>query len=354
MSLRPRATIHLSNIADNWRRLNALSGQGGAGAVVKADAYGHGAARVSRVLAAAGCEHFFVAYGFEGVEVREAVGDGPAIYVFNGGVEVDTALARSAKLIPVINSVSELTAWLDQAGDLLYALHVDTGMNRLGVRPDEVASAASLMGNCPPCLLMTHFACADTPDASMSATQLGAFEVVAMALPRVPISLANSAAHWLPPKFRAGLTRPGIALYGGGNSPARPDGLKPGLTLTAPILQVQSIPSGETVGYGATRRTDTPTLVATAALGYADGFPRSASNSGFAYLGETRCPVIGRVSMDLITLDVSAAAPLAKPGALVEVIGARADLEEQAAAAGTLGYELITGLGPRVERIYED
>lgn len=186
----------------------------------------------------------------------------------------------------------------------------------------------------------------------MNRAQSEAFNAARAHFPGVPVSLANSEGHWLPEELRTGLTRPGIALFGGGTSPARSPDLKPGLTLEAPLLQVHEVRPGDTVGYGATFRAEQPALLATAALGYGDGFPRAASGSGFAYLGETRCPLIGRVSMDLVTFDVSAAAPLAKAGAWVEVLGARADLETQAAAAGTIGYELITGLGPRVERTY--
>jgi len=354
MSLRPRATIHLSNIVANWRALNALSGAGGAGAVVKADAYGHGAPRVSAALARAGCGSFFVAYGFEGEAVRAATGPGPAIYVFNGDAAVSHQQCRDHGLIPVLNSVAEVSHWCAGARDAPFALHVDTGMNRLGVRPEDLGKARLAMGERSPELIMTHFACADDPSSAMTARQCEVFETVASEWGTIPVSLSNSAGHWLTEDARRGLSRPGIALYGGGNSPARPDGLLPGMTLEAPILQVQSLAPGETVGYGASFRAASAMTVATVALGYGDGFLRSAGNAGFGALGDHLCPVVGRVSMDLVTIDVTAVAPLAKPGAWVEFIGAQADLETQAAAAGTLGYELTTGLGHRVERIYQD
>ncbi|MEL6567197.1 MAG: alanine racemase [Pseudomonadota bacterium] len=354
MSLRPRARIHLSNIAANWRRMDALSGEGGAGAVVKADAYGHGIGPVSKALADAGCRTFFVAYGFEGVRVREAVGPDAEIYVFNGLAALDRGDAISCTLRPVLNSTAEIAEWRQLDWGTPFALHVDTGMNRLGVRPRDVGAAAEQLNGKKPSLLMTHFACADDPSSPMTTAQLESLSPALKAFPDVPLSLSNSAGQWLGPEFRQGLTRPGIALYGGGNSVQRPRDLLPGMTLEAPILQVSRINTGEPVGYGATYRAKRPTDVATVAIGYGDGVLRAASNSGFGYIGGVRCPIIGRVSMDLITFDVSAVGPLAKPGAWVELLGAQADLEEQAAAASTLGYELTTGLGPRVERIYEN
>ena len=354
MSLRPRARVHLTNIAHNWRLYNQLSGEGGAGAAVKANAYGHGAVEVSRALAAAGCTNFFVAYPFEGMEVRRATGPGPVIYVLNGFAPGDAQTCREADLTPILNSLDNIKTWLAAGRDLLFALHLDTGMNRLGLPCNEVAEARLRLAGHDPVLILSHFACADDPGSQMNMAQSRTFAEACALFPDVPVSLANSAGHGLTPDMRRGLTRPGIGLYGGGSGSTRPDGIKPGMTLEAPILQVRTGKAGETVGYGATARLERDTLLATVGLGYGDGFLRSASNSGFAYLGETRCPIRGRVSMDLITLDVSAAAPLAKPGAWVEFIGPRADLERQAQAAGTLGYELITGLGERVERIYED
>ncbi len=354
MSIRPRARVHLSSIAENWRLYDRLSGPGGAGAVVKADAYGHGAAPVSRALAGAGCTSFFVAYAFEGEEVRRAVGPGPVIHVFSGFSPEEADVCRAAVLTPVLNSLENIDAWLASGADLPFALHVDTGMNRLGLRLEDLAEARRRLNGREPVLLISHLACADDPASGMNQAQSHAFAEACAQFPGVATSFANSAGHGLSPEMRRGLTRPGIGLYGGGAGPTRPEGLKPGMTLEAAILQVRTARAGESVGYGATARRKRDTLLATVGLGYGDGFLRSAGNSGFAYLGETCCPIVGRVSMDLISLDVSAAAPLAKQGAWVEFIGAKADLERQAAAAGTLGYELTTGLGARVERIYED
>jgi len=353
MSMRPRARIHLRNIAGNWRLFDRVAGADGAGAVVKADAYGLGARSVSRALAEAGCRDFFVAYGFEGEAVREAVGPGPRIFVFNGPAAADPGQCAAAGLVPVLNSLHDIESHLAQASTAPFALHVDTGMNRLGVRVQDAGQARALLGACQPELVMTHFACADDPGSPMSEAQAAAFAGITAHFPGVPVSLANSAAHWRGAPMRAGLTRPGVGLYGGGNSPMRPAGLRHGLTLEAPILQVQAVPAGETIGYGASERVDRDTLAATVAIGYGDGIPRALGGVGRCYLEGVACRILGRVSMDLVTIDATAAQGVAKRGAWVEFLGEHADREGQAEAAGTLGYELITGLGSRVERIYE-
>lgn len=352
MIARPTSTIHLAHIAGNWRAFERAA-EREAGAVVKADAYGHGLGEVGRTLADAGCRSFFVAYAFEGAALREALGAGPEIFVFNGASADELETCRAASLTPVLNSLAQIGVWRADGGGVPGALHVDTGMNRLGVRPAALGDAKAAMGAQAPVLLMSHFACADTPDAPLNAAQIDAFNAARAQFPGVRTSFANSAGHWLGADAHGDVTRPGIGLYGGGTSPLRSPDLRAGLTLAAPILQVSEVPAGETVGYGATATLGETRRLATVALGYGDGFPRSAGNSGFAYLGDVRCAIVGRVSMDLITIDVSAAGGLAKPGAMAEFIGPNADLEAQAAAAGTLGYELVTGLGARVERIHE-
>ncbi|MEO1189991.1 MAG: alanine racemase C-terminal domain-containing protein, partial [Pseudomonadota bacterium] len=233
-----------------------------------------------------------------------------------------------------------------------FALHFDTGMNRLGLPVADAAEIATASEAQAPILIMSHLACSEDRDAPMNGHQARVLDTVATAFPDVSISLANSGGVWLGADYQHALSRPGIALYGGGRPPAKTP-LKPGMTLAAPILQVRQLETGDTVGYNATWRAEKPTLVATLAIGYGDGFPRSASNKGFATLSGRRCPIIGRVSMDLITIDVTEAADLARPGVYAQLIGPEAPLEEQAALAGTIGYELTTGLTPRVKRIYE-
>ena len=357
MSLRPRAHIHLGNIADNWRTLQAAQAQGVTAAVIKADAYGHGLRQVAETLHDAGCDHFFVAHSHEAELTRATLGSHPIIYVLNGPSPDEEALYRENALIPVINSSFQFRTMADWLVDGVkmprgFALHFDTGMNRLGLPVEDAAELADASEAQSPVLIMTHLACAETSDSEMNTAQAAAIEAVSSVFPGVPMSIANSGGVWLGPDCHHALSRPGIALYGGGHPPNGVS-LKPGLTLEAPILQVRQIPQGETVGYGATWRAKETAVIATLAIGYGDGVPRAASNKGFVSLGGIRCPIIGRVSMDLITIDVTQVADLARPGVYGQLIGPDAPLEEQAALAGTIGYELTTGLTPRVKRIFE-
>ncbi|MEL6724848.1 MAG: alanine racemase [Pseudomonadota bacterium] len=356
MSLRPRAHIHLPNIAYNWRTIKAAQVGGVTGAVIKADAYGHGLRQVAETLHDAGCDHFFVAHGHEAEVARATLGSHPNIYVLNGPSPDEEALYRENALIPVINSSFQFRTMADWLVDGVkmprgFVLHFDTGMNRLGLPVEDAADLAEASEAQGPILLMSHLACAEDTSSGMNALQSDQLKTISNAFPGIPVSLANSGGVWLSPDFHNALTRPGIALYGGGHPP---EGLilKPGLTLEAPILQVRQVETGDTVGYGGTWRAEQPTLTATLAIGYGDGVPRSSSNKGFVSLGGKRCPILGRVSMDLITIDVTKAADLARPGVYGQLIGPDAPLEEQAALAGTIGYELTTGLTPRVKRIY--
>lgn len=358
MHLQPRARIHLDNIVENWRTLNAFQATGVTGAVVKADAYGHGAGPVAEALCEAGCDHFFVAHCFEGRALRKVTGPTPVIYVLNGPAPYEEPLYRENALTPVINSPAQfktLVTWLESAGKFRngYVLHFDSGMNRLGLPVSDAAHLAEATRQSPPGLIMSHLACSDEPANAMNAFQLEQFSQASAHFQEVPTSLSNSGGVWLGPDYHQALTRPGIALYGGGY-PAPGQQLQPGLTLEAPILQVRVAEAGETVGYGASHRFDSRTPLATVALGYGDGFPRSASNKGYASIDGKRCPIVGRVSMDLITIDITAATDLARPGVYAQFIGPDVPLEEQAVLAGTIGYELTTGLLPRVTRIYED
>lgn len=357
MSLRPRARIHLANIATNWRTIRAAQIHGVTGAVVKADAYGHGLPEVVEALHEAGCDHFFVAHVFEAEMTRAKLGSHPNIYVLNGPSPDEEALYRENALIPVINSGFQYRTMADWLVDGVkmprgFALHFDTGMNRLGLPNSDAEELASATEQQAPILIMTHLACAEDAASAMNELQEDALKRIGDRFPGVPLSLANSGGVWLGSPYHHALTRPGIALYGGGSPP---EGLilRPGLTLEAPILQVRQVQKDETVGYDATWRAPETMLLATLAIGYGDGFPRSASNKGFASLGGKRCPIVGRVSMDLITIDVTHVADLARPGVYAQLIGLDAPLEEQAALAGTIGYELTTGLTPRVKRIYE-
>ncbi len=353
MSLHPRARIHTDNIVANWRTIAALTPSSEPGAVVKANAYGHGAGPVGRALANAGCRTFFVAYVEEGAELRGIVGPSPDILVFNGAGAEDRETVAEARLIPVLNSLPALADWLSYTRTDAYAVHVDTGMNRLGIRPEQLPGMIDMSRAHPPMHVMSHLVDSDAPDDPLNTRQCYSFRDLENSLTMAKRSLANTGGCFLGQMYGFDVTRPGIGLYGGGPIPPGGVTLLPGMTLEAPILTVQTVQPGETVGYGATHTFDAPAMLATVALGYGDGFPRSASNKGYASLGGTPCPIVGRVSMDLITIDVSAAAGLAKPGAFAQFIGPDIPLEDQAQRAGTVGYELITGLGHRVRRIYD-
>ena len=350
MSSLPRATVHLANIVANWRTMAGLHPRANTAGVVKADAYGLGAAEVAQALAKAGCDTFFVAYAEEGAKVRKAVGPGPAIFVLNGPTRADIEAYRFHDLTAVLSSEAHV-AIRGEAPGLPCALHFDTGMNRLGLRPEVLATAGEALRALNPVLVMSHLACADEPGHAMNEAQRTAFDAIAAVFPGVPASLANSAGCYLGRDYGYQLTRPGLALYGGSTPPARIQ-LQHAVTLEAEILSVFDVKAGESVGYGATFTAPQDMRLATVGLGYADGVLRSASNCFIGWLGGVPSPVTGRVSMDLITIDVSKAQPAAKAGQRVEFLGPHAKLEDQAARANTLGYELLTGLGTRVERLY--
>ena len=258
---------------------------------------------------------------------------------------------KDARLTAVLSSPDHVELWR-QARDLPCALHFDTGMNRLGLKPDILETAGEALRKLAPVLVMSHLACADEPDHALNAAQLRAFDPITSAFPDTPASLCNSAGCYLGKAYAHDLTRPGIALYGGSVPPQKVK-LRHAVTLQAEILSVFKAKAGETVGYGATFTVPEDMTLATVGLGYADGMLRAASNKLTGWVDGVPCPVVGRISMDLITLDVSKAQRAAKAGTRVEFLGSHAKLEEQAARAGTLGYELLTGLGSRVERVYQ-
>ena len=350
MSLLPRATVLTSNIVDNWRTLDALHPGATTAAVVKADAYGLGATKIGRALKVAGCSTFFVAYLDEGLTLRKAVGRGPRIFVLNGPMRGELAAYRDAELTAVLSSELHLKLWSTAARGTC-AIHVDTGMNRLGLPMALVDTEATALRRLAPVLVMSHLACADEPKHPMNLRQRRAFEEVADAFPDTPASLANSAGCYLGKGFGFDLTRPGLALYGGSTPPAGVD-LKPGVVLEATVLSLFTGQKGTSVGYGATHTLAEDRLLATCAIGYADGLPRAGSGKLKGWIDGVACPVAGRISMDLVTVVVTDGPKSVKPGSRVEFLGEHAILEAQAAACGTLGYELLTGLGPRVQRNY--
>lgn len=347
-----RARVHLSNIVENWRTLGALHPSSETSAVVKADAYGHGAGPVAAALQDAGCQSFFVATTEEGVSLRLEIGEGSDIFVLNGVTENDMSAVLINGLTPVLNTLDEIRIYRAASlRDVTPAcLHFDTGMNRLGLKLNQIQTAKTMLDGRPVGWVMTHLACADNKSSDKNAAQLKAFDLPKAEWPDAKHSIAATAGCYLGSDYGLKMTRPGIGLYGGGPNPK---GLKPGLTLEAPILSTFECLKGETIGYGATHQLRGKRHLATIALGYADGMLRALSNKGFGVINGQRVPIVGRVSMDLITIDVSNITTPLAPGIMVEFLGANAHLESQASAAGTLGYELITGLSSRVQRIYE-
>jgi alanine racemase len=341
-----RLEIDLDAIARNWRALDALSSRDcQTGAVVKADAYGLGVARVARALARAGARRFFVAVAEEGLALRETLGPGPEICVFSGHMAGDADLIGGLALTPMLNSVDQLTRHLEALPNHPFGIQLDTGMNRLGMEPAEWAAVGALALEAQPTLLMSHLACADEPDHPMNAAQLKAFREMTEGL-GVPRSLSATGGLLLGAEYHFDLSRPGIGLYGGMPFEAA----EPVVTLSLPVVQVRDLEPGETVGYGCTWAAERPSRIATVSGGYADGLHRALSNRATLWAGSEACPIVGRVSMDLIAVDVS---QLPEPPEALAILGPEATVDDLASAAGTIGYEILTALGPRYTRSYK-
>lgn len=338
-------SIDLDAIAANWRALDRMSDPTTqTAAVVKADAYGLGAKQVARALAEAGARRFFVAVAEEGAAVRAALGPGPQINVLGGHMAGDAELIRALELTPMLNSVEQITRHLEALPDHPFGVQLDTGMNRLGLEAPEWEAVAALVLEQNPELVMSHLACADEPGHPMNEAQLAEFIAMTDGI-GVPRSLAATGGILLGPEYHFELTRPGIGLYGG-----RPfaDAL-PVVRLALPIIQTREVAPGEAVGYACGWIAEQPTLVATVAAGYADGLTRRYGNAALLWDGETPCPILGRVSMDLITVDVSHLPDL--PEAL-DILGPMQGVDDLADIAETIGYEVLTSLGPRYRRDY--
>lgn len=356
--------IDLAALAANWRALAKLVAPADCGAVVKADAYGLGAVEIIPALERAGCRTFFVATPDEAAEARALALDA-AIYVLDGLVSggVPTLLAANAR--PVLSSLAEAREWAAVAGRAPAAVHVDTGLNRLGMPPEEwaaFAADASLRRRLDLRLMMSHLACADDPAHPMNQAQRSAFESARTRLPDSPASLAASDGLMLGPEYHYDLVRPGYALYGGQAAQRSRAPVSPVVTVKARVLQVREVPAGATVGYSATYTARTLRRIATVAAGYADGFARGTGVSldegtgrpgGAVSIRGVRAPVVGRVSMDLITVDVTdvPGSPIAC-GEWAILIGQGLSLEDVGAGAGTIGYEVLTRLGRRFYRLY--
>jgi alanine racemase len=364
-----RLTIDIAALAANYRLLCRLSGNARAAGVVKANAYGLGIDVVAPALSAAGCEDFFVALPEEGLALRRLVPDA-RIFVLTGPFEAEAAPFYSqASLIPVLNTERDIAIWEAHCGvegrALPCAIHVDTGMNRLGLTAERVIAYArenALTRALEPVLLMSHLACADEPMHPLNRKQIEAFQHVSAAFAGIEASISNSAGIFLGEAARFDLTRPGIALYGGQPVAGAAKPIRPVVTAEARIVQIRHAQAGESASYGGAATLRRDTTIAITAVGYADGYHRSGSGAGVplrsavrqgahGFVAGRRVPVLGRVTMDLTLFDVTDCGPDAvQPGDHVELFGPNIPIDEAAHAAGTIAYELLTSLGQRWQR----
>ena len=356
-------TIDLGALVANWQSLGRRVMPAECAAVVKANAYGLGIEQVVPALARAGCKTFFVADLSEARRVR-AVAPDAAIYVLSGMLPNTGPAFADIKARPVINSTVELAEWDAFVAGSGWrggaALHVDTGMNRLGVSINDAAALAPRIRaeNHGIHLLMSHFACADEPEHPLNDRQNKLFREVRLLYRGIPSSLANSSGIFLGDAAHCDVVRPGVALYGVNPTPGKPNPMQPVVGLKARVVQVRHVTRGETVGYSGTWTARRAARIAVVAAGYADGYLRASGSTdevpgGAAIVAGKRCALAGRVSMDLSTVDVSELAEGAvRRGDMVTLIGDDLTLDEVARGAGTIAYELLTGLGKRFHRVY--
>lgn len=353
-------TIDLGAVRRNYEKLSAAVSPAKAAAVVKADSYGLGATKIAATLLSAGCRHFFVAHFCEATEIKPHLSDEARIFVLNGLQPGNETPAAEAGIIPVLNSMEQLHLWSATArafGRRLPAvLQFDTGMSRLGFPPEErVLLAEELRNNqdIEILFIMSHLASADDENSQQNGDQLAEMRRIAEEFPAFGICFANSGGVFLGSEYHGVLARPGIALYGGAPNNGETNPMEPVVRLDVAVIQTRTVPAGARVGYGANYVTKTGTRLATIAAGYADGLPRSLSDRGAVYYNGVRLPIVGRVSMDSITIDISALpAGTLSLGSLVEVIGPNQTLEMLGADAGTISYEMLTSLGHRYRRQY--
>lgn len=355
-----RLTVDLDAVVENYRRIESTSAPAAVASVVKANAYGLGAIAVSGALYAAGCRRFFTAQLGEALALRNALPDDATFYVLNGlwpGTEIEAA---QAGIVPVLNSLDQVRRWRRVAaswgGRLSAILQIDSGMSRLGLTREGVrvlAGDPDLLSGFEVQFVMTHLALADTPGSCWNDIQLATFEELSNLLPAIPRSFANSAAALTRPQRPGDLVRAGIGLYGGQAIASGPNPMRRVVDLSARVLQVRDVPANTGVGYGMTHVTRAPARIATIAVGYADGWPRRLGGRGAAFLDGRRLPVVGRISMDSMTLDVTDLPRSAlDAGDFVELLGENQSLEDVAAQAETISYEILTNLGPRLDRTY--
>ena len=350
-------TIDLDAVARNYSSLAARAA-GGCAAVVKADGYGLGALKVGPRLAAEGCRDFFVAHLSEGAALKPLLPEDARLHVLHGPMPGAETELHALSLIPVLNSLEQLAAWSSLAQrlgtELPAILQVDTGMSRMGLSPEEARLAASdkdRLSGVKLSHVMSHLASADDPADPTNAMQLANFQSIRAMFPGVRASLANSSGMFLGSDYHVDLSRPGVALYGVNPTPGAPNPMRPVVSLSAKVVNIRTIPAHAGVGYALSWRAPAEARIATIAIGYADGFLRSLSNSGSVFVDGVKLPIAGRVSMDSVGVDASALPEgRLNVGDFVDVLGPGQDVDSLAAAAGTVGYEILTNLGRRFHR----
>lgn len=334
-------TIDLSAVIANWKALDQISTSETA-AVVKANGYGLGSRRVARALARAGARKFFVATAEEAANVRNVLGDEHEIYIFAGHMSGDTDMISDLGLIPLLNSLDQMVMHLEALPNHPFGVQLDTDMNRLGMEPAEWGAVRDMALSQNPKLIMSHLACADEPDHTQNAMQLTSFRSMTDGV-SVPRSLAATGGILLGSDYHFDLTRPGVGLYGG----APFANAKPVVQLDIPVIQVRDVAVGEAVGYGASWVAERPSKIATISAGYADGLIRAMSGQATLWHEGIPCPLAGRVSMDLLTVDVT---DLPIPPRYLSILCPEQSVDDLAAVAGTIGYEILTSLGGRYSR----
>ncbi len=363
-------TIDLAAIAANYRILAEQVAHATCAAAVKADAYGLGAAMVAPVLYREGCRHFFVATVDEGLALRQVLPHGSPqalIYILNGLPPGAAATLSSAELVPVLCSFEQIEDWrkfcMTSGRQKPAALQIDTGISRLGLTQGDVVRLATdprLLRGFPLVHVMSHLACGDEPASPMNDQQLMLFRTLIERFPwpgngpgqRPSFGISASSGIFLGTDFHFDLVRPGAALYGLEPVAGRPNPMRPVVRLQGKILQIRDVDVGMTVGYGATHRFEGPSRLATIGVGYADGIFRSLGNRGAVFVAGERAPVVGRISMDLMTVDVGRVPSAALTPGVVDIIGPEQSVDDIARSAGTIGYEILTALGKRYQRRY--
>ncbi len=355
----PILNVDLAAITANWRLLAERFYGKETGAVVKADAYGLGATEVSGALEKAGCHTFFVATLAEAISLRHSLPD-VRIVVFHGVQEGEEFAFINHRLIPALASAGQISRWLPGAKDHPHAasmLHMDTGMARLGLQPDDFFATITpdTLRDLRCAAIMSHLACAPEVSHALNNTQLGLMQRVREKFPEMPISLCNSGGVFLPADYHFDLARPGCSLYGIRPQDSAKNPMQHVASWHAPIIQIRTLEAAQSVGYGATQTLPAGAKIATVASGYADGYLRSLSGKAYGYIGEHRAPLVGRVTMDMLCFDVSHVPDaLLNQARTIEILGDRDSIrvDDLADSAGTIGYEILTRIGPRVTRRY--